>query len=401
MPPPKPTTTTDKAPSIITRQFPNLSIWTAHNLTTAGVNSFSGASAGMISAIATCPLDVIKTKLQNQASASAGIPEGQPRPPPLYKGLVGTAKVIQRQEGLSGFYRGVRPMVLGYIPTWAVYMSVYDSSRQFLYDNGYGEQERDKWFARLYASVTAGFCSTVVTNPIWVIKTRLMSMSAPARSEQGAKGLVGRSLPAYHYTGMTDAASQMWREGGYKVFYSGLVPALLGLSHVAIQFPLYEFFKQRFTGSEMGASAIPSNSSDAASNTVGILAASFLSKLCATTATYPHEVLRTRQQTQLRSAQVESGSSGVGLINHSMAISRAKRIGSSDGMTFQPKYKGVVQTFRHILAEESWLAFYNGMGTNMIRTLPAAMTTMLAFETIKTYVGQVQEEGRELVGEGR
>lgn len=282
--------------------------------------------------------------------------------------------------------------MLGYIPTWAIYMPVYDTTRQFLYDHGYGEQERDKWFARLYASVTAGFCGNIATSPIWVIKTRLMSMSAPRAAEQGAKN---PSLkPSYHYTGTLDAARQMYREGGLRVFYSGLVPGLLGLSHVAIQFPLYEYFKREFTGSEMGATAIPTSSSDAASSTFGILAAGFISKLCATTATYPHEVLRTRQQTQLRNALVEE--SHMAYSNHSQTISTAKRIGSTDGMVFQPKYTGIVNTFKLILKEEGWQAFYNGMGTNMIRAIPAAMTTMLAYETIKTYVVQVQEEGKDL-----
>lgn len=70
-------------------------------------------------------------------------------------------------------------------------------------------------------------------------------------------------------------------------------------------------------------------------------------------------------------------------------------------MVFQPKYTGIVNTFKLILREEGWRAFYNGMGTNMIRAIPAAMTTMLAFETIKTYMGQVQEEGKALLEEER
>lgn len=225
-----------------------------------------------------------------------------------------------------------------------------------------------------------------------------MAMVSPS-AEQGSNKS-GR--PTYHYTGTLDAARQMYREGGIRVFYAGLVPGLLGLSHVAIQFPLYEYFKREFTGSEMGATAAPSSSSDAASNTFGILAAGFISKLCATTATYPHEVLRTRQQTQLRNTFVESNSSqSVGYSNHSMAMDTAKKIGSTDGMAFQPKYLGIAQTFKLILREEGWRAFYNGMGTNMIRAIPAAMTTMLAFETIKTFVGQVMEEGRELEKETR
>jgi solute carrier family 25 folate transporter 32 len=36
-------------------------------------------------------------------------------------------------DGVRGMYRGLGPMLLGYIPTWAVYMSVYDYSKDVFY----------------------------------------------------------------------------------------------------------------------------------------------------------------------------------------------------------------------------------------------------------------------------
>lgn len=49
----------------------------------------------------------------------------------MYNGLVGTARFIVSHDGFRGMYRGLGPMLLGYIPTWAVYMSVYDLSKDF------------------------------------------------------------------------------------------------------------------------------------------------------------------------------------------------------------------------------------------------------------------------------
>ena len=262
-------------------------------------------------------------------------------------------------------------------------MAVYDSSREYFYAHGYGEKDRDKWVARVYASVTAGACSTITTNPIWVIKTRLMSQVSRSASD-------GTRTP-WHYSSTMDAARQMYRAEGIAAFYSGLAPALLGLTHVAIQFPLYEYFKQQFTGVEMGASP----SGQEAQNTFGILAATFLSKVCATSATYPHEVLRTRLQTQQR-LHPEYAHNGVG--KHSASIG-TRRIANTDGVAYQPRYRGVLDTFRIILKEEGWRAFYNGMGTNMLRAVPAAMTTMLTFESIKAAIGKLQDEGKELLSE--
>ena len=372
--------------------FATLAIWTVA-LPTPGINSFSGAVAGIASGIVTCPLDVIKTKLQAQSSffprdlAHTGM-----RPPAMYKGMLGTAKTIIRQDGVRGMYRGLGPMLLGYLPTWAVYMAVYDSSREWFYTHragGGGGDGGDKWLPRIYASITAGACSTLATNPIWVIKTRLMSQISRSATD-------GARTP-WHYHNTLHAARTMYRTEGIAAFYSGLAPALLGLTHVAIQFPLYEYFKQRFTGLEMG--EVPGEQGKSVNNILGILGATLVSKVSATSATYPHEVLRTRLQTQQRHHQPEAASTpGIGPLHHSEGLtSKAKRIGTTDGMSYRPRYRGVIQTCRIILQEEGWRAFYNGMGTNMIRAIPAAMTTMLTFESVKAALGRLQEDGRAFV----
>jgi solute carrier family 25 folate transporter 32 len=202
--------------------------------------------------------------------------------------------------------------------------------------------------------------------------------------------------PPWQYRGTIDAAKKMYRSEGLRVFYSGLGPALLGLSHVAIQFPMYEFLKMQFTGLEMG-----ENTTDHQDNHyfIGISTATFLSKVCATCATYPHEVLRTRLQTQQRTLPTSSHDEmsfrgGLGHLNRS----RGPGTASSDGMINIPRYKGMVKTIRTIITEEGWRAFYNGMGTNLIRAVPAAMTTMLTYESLKTVMHRLQIEG-EMVDE--
>lgn len=349
--------------------YRRFAVWTTA-WSNAGVNSFSGAMAGVASGIVTCPLDVIKTKLQAQGAFQALEPGTKSRV--MYHGLLGTARTIVKEDGVRGLYRGLGPMLLGYLPTWAVYMTVYDGSREWFYQHGYSEGDTNKLVARIYASVTAGACSTIATNPIWVIKTRLMS--------QVSKTATGQIRTPWYYDNTLDAARKMWQSEGIRAFYSGLAPALLGLTHVTLQFPLYEALKQRFTGVGMG--EVPSSSSTTGSNTLGILAATFFSKIVATTATYPHEVLRTRLQTQQR---VTGGHhNGPSSLQHSAPSA------------FKPHYEGVINTFQIILKEEGWRAFYNGMGTNMIRAVPAAMTTMLTFESVKSAIGKMQEEGREL-----
>lgn len=98
-------------------------------------HALAGAVGGFTSGVVTCPLDVIKTKLQAQggfAPIDRGRHAGHPK---LYNGLAGTAKVIWREEGIRGMYRGLGPIIMGYLPTWAVWFTVYNESKEWIGKN--------------------------------------------------------------------------------------------------------------------------------------------------------------------------------------------------------------------------------------------------------------------------
>ena len=90
-----------------------------------------GGLAGAASAIVSCPLDVIKTKLQAQGGFRGKSEEPGLVRAKVYRGIRGTAKVIWTEEGVRGFYRGLGPLLLGYVPTWAVYLTVYNKTQLF------------------------------------------------------------------------------------------------------------------------------------------------------------------------------------------------------------------------------------------------------------------------------
>lgn len=175
----------------------------------------------------------------------------------------------------------------------------------------------------------------------------------------------------------------MYHYEGLLSFYSGLTPALLGLTHVAVQFPLYEVFKVKFTGISGGIASVD----EQATHFWGLSLAVFLSKVIASTATYPHEVVRTRLQTQQRGVTRNYSAAPPGVLTWRSGTgdsSRpAGRAASSDGMMGRPIYRGTIQTCRMILAEEGWRGFYAGLGTNLLRAVPSAMTTILTFEYLK------------------
>ncbi|KAG2197702.1 hypothetical protein INT47_007936 [Mucor saturninus] len=284
-------------------------------------HSIAGAGAGIISSVVTCPLDVVKTRLQNQGRQEVGVVE--------YKGTVGTLKRIRLEEGFRGLYRGLGPTVVGYLPTWAIYFTVYDYCK-IAWAKDLGHPGND-WMLHIASAMTAGMASTSLTNPVWVIKTRFMSQSKRSPNR---------------YNNIFDAFSTIARNEGIRGFYKGLGPSLIGVSHVAIQFPLYE--KLRSSLSE----------ANVQSDTANILLASAVSKMVASTATYPHEVIRTRLQNQLVKPY---------------------------------KYKGICHAVKVILYEESIRGFYKGISTNLLRTVPSSAITILTYELIVRKLDHLKE----------
>jgi solute carrier family 25 folate transporter 32 len=46
------------------------------------------------------------------------------------------------------------------------------------------------------------------------------------------------------------------------------------------------------------------------------------------------------------------------------------------------KYHGIIDTVRKIHHEEGWRAFYKGMPTNLLRTVPTSAITFLTYELL-------------------
>lgn len=292
-----------------------------HLLSDTSIHAIAGALAGTLSGIVVCPLDVIKTRLQAQGAFDKQ--RGS-----LKGGFTRTMDSIVKHDGVRGLYRGVIPIILGYSPTWMIYFAVYEKSKYLL--STVPQLDPYPFFSHCLSALGAGAASTTLTNPIWVVKTRLMS--------QGPN-------TSWHYKGTWDAFKTMYKTDGIRVFYSGLGPALLGLSHVAIQFPMYEKLKVM-----LGVS--PDSNKP---NPWAVTVASSLSKMIASAITYPHEIVRTRMQIQ-----------------------------SKDG-----QYRGIIASFKKLYQEEGFRIFYTGFGTNLLRTVPASAITLLSFEMISSRLKQI------------
>ena len=135
----------------------------------------------------------------------------------------------------------------------------------------------------MLAAAEAGVMTLALTNPLWVVKTRLCLQYG---------NLDKLALPPYkRYDGMVDAFRKVYRYEGVSGFYKGFVPGMLGVSHGALQFMAYEFLKQQYVDRH----SLPP---DVKLGTLEYLSFAALSKLFAASITYPYQVMRARLQDQ-------------------------------------------------------------------------------------------------------
>ncbi|OEL24528.1 Nicotinamide adenine dinucleotide transporter 1, chloroplastic [Dichanthelium oligosanthes] len=277
-------------------------------------HAVAGASAGVVAATFVCPLDVIKTRFQVHGwpKLATGTIGGSV--------IIGSLQQITQREGFRGMYRGLSPTVLALLPNWAVYFTVYEQLKSLLSSKDGSHQL--SLGANVVAASCAGAATSIVTNPLWVVKTRFQT--------QGIR--VGPIL----YKGTLAALRRIAHEEGIRGLYS----------HVAIQFPAYEKIKAYLAERD--------NTTVEALSFGDVAVASSLAKVAASTMTYPHEVVRSRLQDQ--------------------------------GAHSEARYKGVIDCIRKVYYKEGVAGFYRGCATNLLRTTPAAVITFTSFEMIHRFL---------------
>jgi solute carrier family 25 aspartate/glutamate transporter 12/13 len=111
-----------------------------------------GLFAGCIGAFAVYPIDVIKTRMQNQVSTKI-----------LYKNGFDCCKKIWLSDGIYGFYRGSLIQLFGVGPEKAVKLFAYS----------YTVNDSDKLIDHFYGGAVAGTCQVMITCPYEMIKINM------------------------------------------------------------------------------------------------------------------------------------------------------------------------------------------------------------------------------------
>jgi solute carrier family 25 aspartate/glutamate transporter 12/13 len=115
---------------------------------------FKGLLSGLIGAFVVYPIDVVKTRMQNQNKSVEKI----------YKNGLDCWSKLWKQEGIKPFYRGCFMQLLGVGPEKAVKLFAY---------NHIVKNNQDDIKTQILGGLTAGTCQVFITSPYEMIKINL------------------------------------------------------------------------------------------------------------------------------------------------------------------------------------------------------------------------------------
>ena len=294
--------------------------------------TLAGAGAGAFPAILLYPLDFVKVRLEASQHKLT---------------LLDCISCIIREEGCCAFYHGLMPSLVGASISWAVYFTLYANAKVRYLSLHVGGQGSLPWVCNMMSSCEAGVLTTLLTNPIWLIKTR-MQLHSSATKHAHCEVVCDQ---AHSHVGPLDCLVRVIREEGMFALWKGIVPALWLVSHGMVQMMLYEKLKQSFEGNQ-GGSVHKSGEQDNNVHKIGslgFLVMGSLSKAGASLATFPLEVIKTRLQAPRHTAC---------------------------------QYNGFIDCATKILQDEGICSFYKGFFPNIVRVMPASALTFCAYENI-------------------
>eukprot|EP00245_Coleochaete_scutata_P006007 TRINITY_DN20111_c0_g1_i1.p1 TRINITY_DN20111_c0_g1~~TRINITY_DN20111_c0_g1_i1.p1 ORF type:complete len:371 (+),score=75.94 TRINITY_DN20111_c0_g1_i1:110-1222(+) len=347
----------------------------------AAVHGLAGAGGGIIAQLITYPLQTVNTLQQTErevkgsaqksehgqhvASSTKRVPSST-----LQRAL----KVIRR-EGWGGLYRGLPPSLVGTACSQGVYYYFYQSlrniaeKRQLRSGSGVGVGSIGTLDALVIAAI-AGILNVLLTNPIWVIVTRMQTQSQ-VKKGASTTSLEGRVLssggeldvelgsPAgdklkKHLApqGTFETVADLYREAGLFGFWKGVIPTLVMVSNPSIQFMVYETLRAQLTKTRLANRAGVKYVS--ATETFGIGA---IAKLVATVITYPLLVIKARLQ-----AKQEIGSNA------------------------DQQYTGTIDAIVKMLRSEGPGAFYKGLHLKIFQSVFASAILFMTKEELVKFV---------------
>ncbi|KAF7816327.1 mitochondrial succinate-fumarate transporter 1 [Senna tora] len=167
-----------------------------------------GAGVLLETFVIVTPLEVVKTRLQEQRGVNCGVVK--------YKSALQCGGMIIREEGLRGLWAGAAPTLVQKCIHQAAILTAHKSLKQITPPEVSKGVNLNPWSYWLFGLLTI-LAAPVFCNPFDVVKTRLMA--------EGGK---------VKYKGMMNGMRRIYAEEGLPAFWKGTLPRLMWIPPGAI-----------------------------------------------------------------------------------------------------------------------------------------------------------------------
>ncbi|CAI4217275.1 unnamed protein product [Parascedosporium putredinis] len=271
-------------------------------------HALAGAGGGILSMALTYPLITLSTRAQVESKRAES------------KFSEAVQRIIAR-EGVAGLYAGMDSALFGISVTNFVYYYWYEWTRAFFENAATKAGRATKKLTTvesMIAGALAGSATVIITNPIWVINTRMTTRKSKAADEESGEKAVEKPR------GTIGTLLALIKEEGPQALFSGVVPALVLVINPILQYTLFEQAKNTL---EKKRRITP---------TMAFFLGA-LGKLFATSITYPYITVK---------SQMHVAGNG--------------------------KKEGVIQAIRRVIKEEGYGGLYKGIGPKVTQSVLTA-----------------------------
>ncbi|KAJ0107269.1 hypothetical protein J7T55_015734 [Diaporthe amygdali] len=290
-------------------------------------HALAGAGGGILSMVLTYPLITLSTRAQVESKRADST-------------FLKAVRQITAREGVAGLYAGLDSAVFGISVTNFVYYYWYEWTRAFFEKAAEKAGRASKnltTIESMIAGALAGSATVIITNPIWVINTRMTTRKHQA--EEGEKEVLpGGSTKPIKAPSTIGTLLALLKKEGPTALFAGVLPALVLVINPILQYTLFEQLKNTV---EKRRRVTP---------TIAFFLGA-LGKLFATSITYPYITVKSQ-------AHVAGG-------------------GAEPG----EKKEGMSGAIRRIVKEEGYAGLYKGIGPKVTQSVLTA-AFLFAFKDV-------------------
>ncbi|XP_058085129.1 peroxisomal nicotinamide adenine dinucleotide carrier-like isoform X2 [Magnolia sinica] len=289
--------------------------------------------------------------------------------------LVALFRLVIRTEGWGGLYSGLKPSLFGTAASQGIYYYFYQVFKNKAENIAAARKKRGLgdgtvgMFSWLVVAAIAGSLNVLLTNPIWVLVTRMQThtqaekkiMEAKSEailreaSESGSMDLskFEDKLAELDSTkprpfGTLHAVREVYFEAGITGFWKGIIPTLIMVCNPSIQFMIYESSLKHLKAKRAANKRELKNV-----NALEVFLLGALAKLGATVSTYPLLVVKSRLQAK-------------------------QEIGLNSAL----RYTGTLDAIIKMVRYEGLHGFYRGMSTKIVQSVFAASVLFMVKEEL-------------------